>query len=390
MRITFVLKTADRSGGVRVVATYAEALAAAGHEVHVFSTRTAVPPRQRLRNMIRGRGGHRLEPVPPHPLDGLKHVEHTVLEDARPVGADDLPDADVVVATWWETAEWVAELPGNKGEPVYLIQHDESVFPGLTEAQRARVRATWTLPMRRVVVSNWIRDRVLAHLRRIPDGFDHGRPARATVDGSGTAAAATLVDPAAAVQVINNGIDTRLFNAPPRNKADRPTIVVMHSGVPFKGFDVAAQVLEALKQQTPELRCVAFGPYAPGPDSPLPSWAEFVCDPGDVAAVYARGDLYLFTSRAEGFGLPLLEAMACRTPVVATRTGAAGELVPRDLLCGIDDVDALVAACRRVLTLDDAAWSAASAAARATAEAHTWPAAVTAFELTLQEAAAGF
>ena len=47
----------------------------------------------------------------------------------------------------------------------------------------------------------------------------------------------------------------------------------------------------------------------------------------DLWALYAAADVFLLTSKAEGFGLPVLEAMACGLPVVATDTGALHELL---------------------------------------------------------------
>lgn len=43
--------------------------------------------------------------------------------------------------------------------------------------------------------------------------------------------------------------------------------------------------------------------------------------------LYASADIYLSTSKAEGLGLPVLEAMACGLPVVATDTGALSEVL---------------------------------------------------------------
>ncbi|MGC9048456.1 MAG: glycosyltransferase, partial [Caldisphaera sp.] len=37
-----------------------------------------------------------------------------------------------------------------------------------------------------------------------------------------------------------------------------------------------------------------------------------------LARLYSSSDIFLFTSRAEGFGLPPLEAMACGTAVIST------------------------------------------------------------------------
>ena len=47
----------------------------------------------------------------------------------------------------------------------------------------------------------------------------------------------------------------------------------------------------------------------------------------DLANAYAEAGVFVFPSRAEGFGLPPLEAMTCGTPVICSRTGAAGEVV---------------------------------------------------------------
>lgn len=47
----------------------------------------------------------------------------------------------------------------------------------------------------------------------------------------------------------------------------------------------------------------------------------------DLWALYAIADVYLQPSKAEGLGLPVLDAMCCKIPVVATDTGAMHELL---------------------------------------------------------------
>jgi mannosyltransferase len=67
----------------------------------------------------------------------------------------------------------------------------------------------------------------------------------------------------------------------------------------------------------------------------------------EVQRWYQRLAIYAFTSRNEGFGLTLIEAMAAGAALVASRAGAA-ELVVEDGVTGVltpsGDVNALVAA----------------------------------------------
>jgi glycosyltransferase involved in cell wall biosynthesis len=54
-------------------------------------------------------------------------------------------------------------------------------------------------------------------------------------------------------------------------------------------------------------------------------WLGYVGE-GDLAALYTGADLFAFTPVLEGFGLPLIEAMACGTPVVASDVPALREV----------------------------------------------------------------
>jgi len=154
MKITFVLPTLGLTGGMRVLSVYTELLQKRGDKIFIVST----PPRQatliqQLGWLLRGRGWQSA------PKKELSHfdkvdVESRVLETYRPLTDKDIPDADIIMATWWETAEWVAKLSPSKGTKVYFLQHYEAfdcVPKGRVEATKAAADAQnrWILMARR-------------------------------------------------------------------------------------------------------------------------------------------------------------------------------------------------------------------------------------------------
>ena len=88
---------------------------------------------QQVKSLLRGRGW--ISP-PENELSFFDNlaVEHKIIDRYRPVEDKDVPDADVVIATWWETAEWVAKLSPSKGAKAYFIQGHE-VFDYLPQAR---------------------------------------------------------------------------------------------------------------------------------------------------------------------------------------------------------------------------------------------------------------
>jgi alpha-1,6-mannosyltransferase len=119
--------------------------------------------------------------------------------------------------------------------------------------------------------------------------------------------------------------------------------------------------LPALRKQAHELPVVFHG---------------HVADRATLAAALSRADVAFAPSVAETFGLSILEAMACGTPVVTSVTGGAPELlVPGAGLAVPATPDGLAAGVLEVLS-----WpaSARCAAARRRAEQFPWSATITA------------
>lgn len=353
MKITFILPHADLSGGVKVVAIYAERLQRRGHEVLVLTQPRPAPSlRARARALVRE--GRWLEAEEGSHFEG-REVNHRVVPHRRPLTDDDVPDSDVVVATWWETANWVAHLSPAKGAKVLFVQGYE-VLEG---ESRPEIDATWRLPFQKIVVSRWLQ--ALSERR-----FGDSR--------------AILVP---------NGVDFSQFDAPPRDMQPRPTLGMLSHTSPFKGTEVAFRAVERIEQRIPDLRVVSFGVVPPDRNLARPRGFEFQLLPkqSHIRKLYSECDLWLCASRREGFHLPPLEAMACRCPVVSTRVGGPEDVVEPGVngyLVEVGDVDGLAASACQVLLGGEEPWRRLSDAAYASARRHGWDAATLLYERALE------
>jgi mannosyltransferase len=189
--------------------------------------------------------------------------------------------------------------------------------------------------------------------------------------------------------VIPHGVDTDRY-APPADRA----AAFAEAGLPGryaigcfgrvraqKGTDVFVQAMCRLLPRFPDFTAVIVGAVAveqtafandlkkrieaAGLQSRIVITGELPI--AEVQHWYQRLTVYAFTSRNEGFGLTLIEAMAVEAALVASRAGAA-ELVVEDGVSGVltppGDVDALVAALEPLMA-DPAAAAAMGARGRA-------------------------
>lgn len=361
MKVTFVLPLADMGGGCRVVATYAHRLIQRGHDVVVVHH-----PYTTLRGRVSSALGwifskERWNPSRTH-LD-LLNVPQIRLSDAQSVVDDTIPNADVVIATGYTTANEVLALSPEKGVKAYFLQGYEAVLQG---ADQESVNKTWTYPMRKIVVAPWL-DEIA---RR-----DFG-------DSSAI--------------IVTNGVDIQHFTAPPRDKRSRPTVGFIFSHPDCKGSDVAIKAFIELKQTIPHLRLVSFGNSwrrRLRNGLRLPRWAEYDVLPSQarIRNLYAQCDVWVCASRSEGFGLPLLEAMSCRTPVVSTPIGIAPELAKQGGLCLVPfDVPwELAHELRRIIELSEDDWSTLSEEAYRTAQKYDIEQSALQFEKALDKIVSG-
>jgi glycosyltransferase involved in cell wall biosynthesis len=155
--------------------------------------------------------------------------------------------------------------------------------------------------------------------------------------------------------VIHNAVDVAAF--PARARLERAPRVVSIGRFAFpKDF---ATLVEALAATRADYRAAFVGE---GPllqeiagtilERGLRERIELLGERGDVPAVLASADLFVLSSRSEGFPVSILEAMAAGLPVVATDVGGVAESVvdgETGLLVPPGDPGALAAALDRLL-----------------------------------------
>jgi glycosyltransferase involved in cell wall biosynthesis len=259
MRVTFLCPHLRIAGGVRAILTYADRLAALGHAVTVV-----VPARGRAKAWWRGLTG-----AGPDWIPGFR--ARVVWTDRwRP---ERLPTGDAIVATAWQSAPVASAAPAAAGAKFYLIQHYESLYHGAA----AQVDATYRLPLRKIVISTWLRDIMREKF---------ASPAELIV---------TPVDPA-------------LFS--PGGVPDPRRVLMLHHDYAWKGVGDGLDAFARVRARHPGLRLVGFGVKPPRGHDP---YDEFHANPPQesLKRLYGGCGVYLCPSWDEGLGMPSMEAMAC-------------------------------------------------------------------------------
>jgi glycosyltransferase involved in cell wall biosynthesis len=157
--------------------------------------------------------------------------------------------------------------------------------------------------------------------------------------------------------VVSNGVDTARFRPREGPKGDGFVFTIVGRLEPRKGVDRAIEAMtnvpgatldvvgDGEARETLEAQARALGV---GHRVHFHGYVE------DVRPLLARAHAVLCTSRSEGLGVALLEAMAMGLPVVGFAVGGVPEIVvdqKTGLLCSADDVGALTATMRRASVL---------------------------------------
>jgi glycosyltransferase involved in cell wall biosynthesis len=278
-----------------------------------------------------------------------------------PPGSEELKGVDVVhlhtVADWFDVPRWLETLPSRVG--VVISVHDMWHVTGGCFLYRGCDRYRDSCTPCPILKSpfNWVLAR--DEHRRKSQAYRKCR-ARFVANSfwlAELAGRSPIVKACGGVEVIPPGIDTTIFKPQDMNLCRK------HLDLPAKAFvivtggasltDTNKNVPWLLEQlsRLPDLDGVivlAFGEGTlPVPDGLNVRFTGGIRERRDLARLLAAADVFVSASLMETYGLTLVEAMACGTPVIAFRVGGIAEAAPDGqgaILCTTGDGPALIEA----------------------------------------------
>jgi glycosyltransferase involved in cell wall biosynthesis len=163
-----------------------------------------------------------------------------------------------------------------------------------------------------------------------------------------------------------NGLDSSDFKPLPERKSEVPTVLFVGGLEPRKGLEDLIRAMKLVVNSVPSARLIVVAKAGfRGTDQ----WSSYESmarrlrlidkigyhesvGQGTLLGFYSDCDVLALPSKNEGWGLALMEAMACGKPVVATRVGGIPELVEngtQGLLVEAGDVKGIADSITRLL-----------------------------------------
>lgn len=319
MTINFILPFAGNKpiGGFKIVYEYANRLAGRGHCVNLIHPsytfkESAFNNAKYLIRYYQRKIDKSYDPGSWFKLDPKVNSLWV-----RKIDNDNIPDADILIATAWRTADCSEKLDKSKGEKYYFIQHYET-WNGNAED----VNKTWKMPFKKIVIADWLKNIAESMGEKayyVPNAFDFSE----------------------------FGMDIR-----PEERKDRK-VMMLYNDLEFKGSIYGLTAFRKLKKEFNDLEVSLFG--VPDRPADLPDWIEYHQTPERnlLRRLYNEASVFISPSLAEGFPLPPAEAMMCGAALACTDIGGHREYAIDDktaLLFKPKDSDAIIAVLEKLLT----------------------------------------
>lgn len=293
----------------------------------------------------------------------LVHLDLQLHEGLRQSGSADRPGLSSVLKSGLGVAKAVRTV--RKAASDFDVLHSFAMRSHLEVATAGRLTKT---PVALDLV-NIVRPGVGRRVLQAAAGL-----ARLTVANS--QASADVLKPGTRVKIIHPGVDLNRFSPGPRNEqlraelsggVDRRLVAIIGRIDVRKGVQTLVEAMSKASGIAGDARLVVVGEAGTGPvefaDQLKADAKELLGDRvlfagrrADIPEILRTVDVLVNASVAEPFGLTVLEAQACNTPVIATNAGGVVEFVEHEvtgLLVPPLDAAAMTAAVERILTDDE-------------------------------------
>lgn len=334
MKITFVLPGINIGGGVRVVFEYSNRLQRKGHTVNVVFPLIPLylKPRLQIKNLRNQLIGTILN------LNYKKKLKWDL--NARLINVitinqkyikyieKSIPDADIIVATSWETAYFVNNLSRNKGEKFYFVQsyeiwdiwQNEICWKKIEQIEKDHKK--WVFKMSSIVPN----DKYLRESKELVDNTYMMPNLKKITIASWLKDLLEIKFNQRVYGMITNGVNFEEFyceGIQTKWQEKQKTITILASlrgGSLLKGDLDIIEALNIVHNKYPETKVILYGSRG---NMNIPEWVKFVDKPfGDkLRHLYCSAQIFVSASRLEGCQLPPMEAMACGCAVIATEVG---------------------------------------------------------------------
>ncbi len=139
------------------------------------------------------------------------------------------------------------------------------------------------------------------------------------------------------ITVINNGLDSEEFSPIEGSSRNINRLITTASAdVPLKGLDYSLKALKILMKDYPNIHLLVIGRYKKGGHTERLIKKLNIKDnvffkknisKEEIKELYSTSSVAIVSSLYEGFGYPVIEAMSCEVPLIATNVSSIPELV---------------------------------------------------------------